>query len=361
MKNLALLTVVLAIQSFTPVWAFQPVKTMIRGGRQTSPRSTSSYNAIILKMSATGFIGLGIMGEGMAACLLSEGVAGSEENPLVVWNRTGSKCAALVEKFPNKKVIVKSTAKEVVESCGITYSMLSTPEASKIVFEGETGVLAGIGAGKSIVDCATLAEADMVRMNEAVVAKGGRFMEAPVSGSKAPAANGVLVFLCAGSKDLFEEIKDNGLTAMGKASHFFGETVGFGTRAKLVVNSLMGTMLAAFGEGIALSESVGLDPSKMIEVIGQGALQSPLYNLKGPKMIVKDHAPNFPLKHAHKDMALACDMAKEAGVEYSVIEQAEKMFRAAREDADLNVADEDFSAVFEKIHKQSTSEFSKKR
>lgn len=132
-------------------------------------------------------------------------------------------------------------------------------------------------------------------------------------------------------------------------------------RAKLVVNSLMGTMLAAFGEGIALSESVGLDASTMIEVIGQGAIQSPMFNLKGPKMIAKDHTPNFPLKHAHKDMALACDMAKNAGVEYSVMEQAEKMFRAAREDADLNVAEEDFSAIFEKIHKESTSEFSKKR
>lgn len=148
---------------------------------------------------------------------------------------------------------------------------------------------------------------------------------------------------------------------MGKASHFFQTQVGFGTRAKLVVNSLMGTMLAAFGEGLALSETVGLDPSKMIEVIGQGAIQSPMYNLKGPKMVVKDHAPNFPLKHAHKDMALACDMAKAAGVEYSVMDQAEKVFRGARDDDELKVSDEDFSAVYEKIHKESTSEFSKKR
>ena len=60
---------------------------------------------------------------------------------------------------------------------------------------------------------------------------------------------------------------------MGKASHFFSTDVGFGTRAKLVVNSLMGTMVAAFGESLALSENVGLDPIKMIEVIGQGAIQ----------------------------------------------------------------------------------------
>lgn len=124
-------------------------------------------------MSATGFIGLGIMGEGMAARLLSEGVAGTEENPLIVWNRTGSKCAALKEKFPDKTVITKDTAREVVEACGVTYSILSTPEASKIVFEGDNGVLAGVSVGKSIVDCATLAEADMLGMDEAVKAKGG--------------------------------------------------------------------------------------------------------------------------------------------------------------------------------------------
>mmetsp|Transcript_8565 Transcript_8565/g.20463 ORF Transcript_8565/g.20463 Transcript_8565/m.20463 type:complete len:314 (+) Transcript_8565:111-1052(+) len=311
--------------------------------------------------SSVGFIGLGIMGEGMAARLLSEGVAGTESAPLVVWNRTKSKCDALVEKFPDKQIVVKDTAKEVVEDCGITYSMLSTPEASKAVFEGETGVLAGVGEGKSIVDCATLAEADMVRMDEAVRGKRGRFLEAPVSGSKGPAHGGSLIFLCAGSDALFGEIKDNGLKAMGKASHFFKTEVGYGTRAKLVVNSLMGTMLAAFGEGLALSEGMGLNPATMIEVIGQGAIQSPMYNLKGPKMVVKNHAPNFPLKHAHKDMALACDMAKAAGVEYSVMDTAEKLFRAAREDSDLNVADEDFSAVFEKVHKESTSEFSKNR
>jgi 3-hydroxyisobutyrate dehydrogenase-like beta-hydroxyacid dehydrogenase len=124
---------------------------------------------------------------------------------------------------------------------------------------------------------------------------------------------------------------------------------------------LMGTMMAAFGEAIALSESVGLDASKMIEIIGLSAIQSPVYSLKGPKMIIKDHAPNFPLRHAHKDMALASKMANDAGVEYSVMNQAEALFRAARTDEELKLPDLDFSAVFEKIHKESVSDFSKKR
>jgi 3-hydroxyisobutyrate dehydrogenase-like beta-hydroxyacid dehydrogenase len=125
-------------------------------------------------MSAVGFVGLGIMGEGMAARLLSEGVAGTDaNNPLVIWNRTKSKCEALKVKFANKNIVIKDSAKEVVETCGITYTMLSTPEVSKIVFEGDDGVLAGVGTGKSIVDCATLAESDMKRMDEAVRGKGG--------------------------------------------------------------------------------------------------------------------------------------------------------------------------------------------
>jgi 3-hydroxyisobutyrate dehydrogenase-like beta-hydroxyacid dehydrogenase len=130
-------------------------------------------NKIKLNMSPIGFIGLGIMGEGMAARLLSEGVAGSEDAPLIIWNRTGSKCTDFKAKFPDKTVMIKDTAREVIEACGVTYSILSTPEASTMVFEGDNGVLAGVSAGKSIVDCATLAEEDMKRMNEAVVAKGG--------------------------------------------------------------------------------------------------------------------------------------------------------------------------------------------
>jgi hypothetical protein len=111
-----------------------------------------------LKMH-TGFVGLGIMGQGMAARLLSEGKAGTtDDTALVVWNRTKSKCQELAEKFPDKKVIIKDTAKEVVEACKITYSMLSTPEVSKAVFEAPDGVLAGVSDGKCIVDCATLAE-----------------------------------------------------------------------------------------------------------------------------------------------------------------------------------------------------------
>jgi 3-hydroxyisobutyrate dehydrogenase-like beta-hydroxyacid dehydrogenase len=300
----------------------------------------------------------------MASRLISEGVAGqTEDAPLYIWNRTARKCEDFKAKHEGKHIVVKSSAKEVVEASDITISILSTPAASKAVFDAEDGVLAGVSSGKKIVDCATLAEADMRNMDTAVTDAGGTFLEAPVSGSKVPAAMGALIFLCAGSKSLFDQIQDEtkALQAMGKASHFFGGQVGAGTRAKLVVNSLMGTMIAAYGEGLALAESVGLDANKMIEVIGQSAIQSPVFALKGPKMLVKDHAPNFPLKHAYKDMKLASDMAKAAKVEFSVMDAAENLFLQARDDPEINLADMDFSAIFEKVHRKSDSEYSRKR
>lgn len=311
--------------------------------------------------NAIGFIGIGIMGEGMAGRLASEDIAGTADKPLIIWNRTKQKCVHFKDNHAGKNIVIKDTAKEVIESCDVSFCMLSTPEASRAVFEASDGVLAGVKEGKAIVDCATLAESDMKRMNEAVTRKGGYFLEAPVSGSKVPAFNGQLIFLCAGSKDLFDNIVNNCLKAMGKASHFFSTEVGYGTRAKLVVNSLMGTMIAAFGEALALSENVGLSPNKMIEVIGQGAIQSPVYGLKGPKMVVNDHETNFPLKHAHKDMKLASDMAKAVGAEFSVNDKAEKLFKEAREDLDLDVSNLDFSAIYEKIHKESNGESSRKR
>ena len=139
---------------------------------------------------------------------------------------------------------------------------------------------------------------------------------------------------------------------MGKASHFLGP-VGTGTQAKLVVNSVMGTMLAAFSEGIHLAETVGIPGSKMVEIFGQGACAAPMFALKGPKITNidgRDHAPNFPLKHAHKDMLLASEMAKSAGVSFEVNDCAEGRFKRARESQTrTDLKDLDFSAVFEQV------------
>ena len=117
-------------------------------------------------------------------------------------------------------------------------------------------MLSGIGAGKSYVDSSTVDEETSQRIADAVTAAGGRFLEAPVSGSKKPAEDGQLIFLTAGDESLYHECKA-ALEAMGKKHLFLGKT-GAGARMKLVVNMVMGDMMVALSEGLSLCGAAGL-------------------------------------------------------------------------------------------------------
>lgn len=236
-----------------------------------------------MSSETVGFIGLGHMGEGMARRLLH--TAGRK---LIVWNRSDGKSKAL-EAEGKGAVTVAASPAAVVRACTVTYVMLSEPNAVRSVYEMDDGVLAGISAGKKLVDCATLAVEDMERLSAQVLAKGGRFLEAPVSGSKAPAAQGQLIFLAAGDEGLYVE-RAADFDAMGKAKFYFG-AIGGGTRVKLAVNMVMGTMLASLGEGLALTSAAGIAPKLLLEVLDLGAMACPLFKLKGPKMLASDCTP----------------------------------------------------------------------
>ena len=132
-----------------------------------------------------GFIGLGIMGLPMAKKLLED------NNDLVVWNRGQGPSADLLAAAEAAEgggnVVVASSPKEVIEKCGLTYAMLSDLAASEAVYHAPDGILAGFDAapeGHAIVDCATLTAEHMKALDVAVRERGGRFLEAPVSGSK---------------------------------------------------------------------------------------------------------------------------------------------------------------------------------
>jgi len=302
------------------------------------PKDHNTFRNSPLKMSETvGFIGLGIMGLGMAKNLAKSGKS------LMVWNRDVSKSEAFAAEFGCE---IAASAKEVIEKCTITYSMLSTLEASDAVFLGENGALSGISEGKCLIDCATLTAEKMISTGEIVASKGGIFLEAPVSGSKGPAEQGTLIFLCGGDKGLYERIKPD-LEAMGKADYFLGP-VGQGSRMKIVVNMVMGSMMNAFSEGLALADASELPLDDLIQILDLGAMSNPMFRLKGPKMVAGDHTPNFPLKHQQKDMRFAVELGDQLGVALPVASAANESFKRARPVH----GDDDFSAVYETTKKQ---------
>lgn len=286
--------------------------------------------------TSVGYLGMGIMGSAMAGRLLDAGF------PTTVWNRSKDKCEPLAAKGAK----VADTPKAAIESCDIVFACTSDPASARAVVFGEGGVLAGMGPGKKYVDMSTVDEDTSKEIGAAIVAKGGIFLEAPVSGSKGPALQGQLVILTAGSPSLKEEAQPM-FDVMGKRTFFLGE-VGCGARMKIVINMVMGINMVALCEGLAVGTKSGLNGADILEVIKEGAIASPMYGLKGPLMMSGNYATAFPLKHEQKDMRLAVGLGDQVAQPLPVAAAANEAFKAAMASGK---GDDDFSAVFEAVKK----------
>lgn len=309
----------------------------------------STHRLFSADTDKVGFIGLGIMGSGMVRNLLNNKV------PVVVWNRSAEKCIELKEEF-GQLVSIAKTPCEVVSNCSTTISMLSTPEAMRSVYSGDNGVFAGVNKDASIVECGTFEPEDMVFASNEVNARGGKFLEAPVSGSKIPAAMGQLIFIAAGDESVVSGSRKY-LNMMGKSVHYLGPKIGDGTKMKLVINSLMGNMLACLSESMHLADKSALNSRTLLDIIDESAIATPMFALKGVNMLkdrnensIEDkYAPHFPLKHAHKDIRFAIglsdndDCTKMSQAAVKIFDKAEHTHK---------MGELDFSVVHESIYKE---------
>ena len=274
------------------------------------------------------------MGRAMAANLLKAGLEVS------VWNRTSEKCEPLIKQGARHC----ASPAEVIANSDITFAMVSDPAAARELCFGKQGVLEGITPDKGYIDVSTVDPQTSTEIGLAIHKKGGRFLEAPVSGSKKPAEDGALVFLCAGDETLYKEAMP-ALEVMGKKTFYFGEA-GKGAKMKLVINMIMGTMMTAFGEGLSLGEKAGLNMSDIINVLDQGVIANKMFRLKGPMMAEGRFPTAFPLKHMQKDMRLALLMGDENGQALFTGGAANGSYLKARS---KGCDDDDFSAVLQVI------------
>ncbi|KAL5579457.1 hypothetical protein UlMin_011899 [Ulmus minor] len=283
---------------------------------------------------SVGFLGIGIMGSPMAQNLIKAGC------DVTVWNRTKSKCDSLISLGAK----YKSVPAEVAASCDVTFAMLSDPQSAFEVACGKHGAATGMSSGKGYVDVSTVDGETSKSISDQIKATGALFLEAPVSGSKKPAEDGQLIFLTAGDKTLYETVAPL-LDIMGKSRFYLGD-VGNGAAMKLVVNMIMGSMMASFSEGLLLSEKVGLDPKVLVEVVSQGAISAPMYSMKGPSMIQSLYPTAFPLKHQQKDLRLALGLAESVSQPTPIAAAANELYKVAKSHG---LSDQDFSAVLEAL------------
>jgi 3-hydroxyisobutyrate dehydrogenase/glyoxylate/succinic semialdehyde reductase len=279
-----------------------------------------------------GFIGLGIMGRRMAANLLKHG------NRLIVFNRTPDKAKPLID----QGAVWAPTPASVATQVDVLFTMLANPEAVKEVALGEEGLLNHLRAGSLWVDCSTVNPSFSRQMATEAWARGIRFLDAPVSGSKGPAASAELMFMVGGGESDFRACRSL-LESMGsRIVHVGGH--GQGTSLKMVINLLMGEAMAAFAEGMILGQSLGISQEMLFGILLGGPAVAPLAATKREKIESGKYDVEFPLHWMQKDLQLAAVTAYETGVALPLANVTKEIYRLAMRQGD---GDEDYSAIYE--------------
>lgn len=286
-----------------------------------------------------GFIGLGIMGGGMAANLCRKGFA------LVVHNRTRAKAEPLLAAGATWAETPAALARQVTT----VITMLAHPEAVAATAMGADGFLDHLAPGALWVDCSTVNPSFSREMAAAARRRGVRYLEAPVTGSKAAAAEGALRFLVGGDEDDLAAARPL-LEAMGRQIVHVGP-VGMGSAAKIVNNLVLGQLMAAFAEGVVLGEALGLSRQAVLDLLVEGPAGAPLLRLKRERVAADSFAdPDFPLRWMHKDLHLAAQTAYEVGVALPVGDAAKETYGLA---VRYGLGDDDFAAIYRFLARQA--------
>ena len=246
-----------------------------------------------------GFIGLGIMGLPMARNLLKAGY------PVVAYNRTSSKA----EELAADGATPASSPKEVSKQASVIITMVTdSPDVEEIVL-GRDGVIEGIQRDAVLIDMSTISPSVTRAIAERVEEKGGRMLDAPVSGGSWGAIEGTLSIMVGGEKSVFDRCLPV-FQAMGKNIVHTGPS-GMGQTTKLVNQILVAGTMNAVAEAMVFAASSGADLETTIEAVKGGAAGSwQLQNL-GPRLIKGDFAPGFMVRLQQKDLRLILEGARE--------------------------------------------------
>jgi 3-hydroxyisobutyrate dehydrogenase len=248
-----------------------------------------------------GFIGIGIMGKGMARNLAKAGF-----KPLI-WNRTRSRVDDLVgEGFE-----VADDPATLAAACDVVITCVSdTPDVEAVVL-GERGVLLGVKAGSLVVDMSTISPRATVDIGKRLAEKDVAMLDAPISGGSEGAAKGTLSIMVGGESDQVERAMPF-FRAMGKAITHVGP-LGSGQKVKLVNQILVVVNALAVSEALLFAQAGGLDLEKTLEAVVPGAAGSWMLQFRGPQVVKRDWRPGFTIDLQQKDLRLVLEAADQLG------------------------------------------------
>jgi 3-hydroxyisobutyrate dehydrogenase len=282
-------------------------------------------------MQRVAILGVGIMGGGMAANWLAKGFAVS------VWNRTRSKA----EPLEAKGATIATTPSEAAQGADFVFAMVADDDASRSVWLGADGALAGAKSSAIGVESSTLTPEWIRELARQAQAKGVGFLDAPVGGSRPAADAGELRFFVGGDSQTYEAARP-ALAAVGSKMDLLGP-IGAGATWKLINNQLAAGQIAALAEALAVAKRVGFKNEQISELILGGAPASPIVKLKLPRMLAQDFEPtDFALNLMLKDARYATALAQSLDLPAGMIEGAANAFARAHA---KGLGEKDISAV----------------
>ncbi|KOV61989.1 NAD(P)-dependent oxidoreductase [Streptomyces sp. MMG1121] len=264
-----------------------------------------------------GFIGLGVMGRPMALRLASAGTA------LVVWNRTPERAAPLRAAGAE----VAAEADEVFARAEVVVLMLADEAAVDTVLGRGTPALAARVAGHTVVHMGTTSPEYSRALETDVRAAGGRYVEAPVSGSRVPAEQGRLVGMLAGDQDAVDAVRPL-LAPLCRETFACGPVPG-ALLMKLSVNLFLITLVTGLTEAFHFAERQGLDRRLFLDVLDAGPMASGVSRMKAPKLRERDFAVQAAALDVLKNNRLIAESAREAHLASPLLDVCHTLFEEA--------------------------------
>jgi 3-hydroxyisobutyrate dehydrogenase len=289
---------------------------------------------------AVGFIGLGTMGEPMATNLARSGVR------VVAWNRTPEKTAPLAR----AGATIAASREEVFALAGIVILMVLDSAAIDDILGRGTPAFAERVRDRTIVHMGTTSPAYSRGLEADVRAAGGRYVEAPVSGSRKPAEQGALVAMVAGEPAVIEVVRPL-LASMCRGTVICGP-VPNALLMKLSVNLFMITMVTGLAEAVHFAGSHGLDLDRLVQVLDAGPMASDISRLKAPKLVTRDFAAQASVTNVLESNRLIAEAARAANIASPLLDACHELYR---ETSALGLASADIIAVLRAIESRTAS------
>lgn len=260
------------------------------------------------------WIGTGVMGKPMALHLANAGYE------VIAYNRTYEK-ALLLE----PKIKAVQSIEECVKDADVIFTIVGYPQDVKEVYEK---VMVSAKKGSILVDMTTSSPTLAIQLEKEAQQHELIMLDAPVTGGDLGAINGTLSIMVGGQKEAFNTIYPL-LTHLGKTITYMGDP-GSGQHAKLANQTAIAGAISGIAEALVYAKAKGLNQTDMLKVITGGSASSWQAINNGPKMIDKDYAPGFYIKHFLKDLKLVLEEKKDLPL--VVIEKVAQIYEILSDD-----------------------------